>query len=143
MKSAIGICLLVATVLTSASLPKSLFAQSCKDEEAMVEDSKKSVTDLIDTVKKESLDDFQSKFHQKTCLSKLAFSLGMVGELVSCLDKASQDTTATKEQSDAYKSKREAYAKLKDKLDQDRRALKAAEDPKEAKALIEKFDLPK
>ncbi len=141
MKSAIGICLLVASVLTSAFLPKSLFAQSCKDEEAMVEDSKKTVTDLIDTVKKENLENFQSKFHQKSCLSKLTFSLSMVSELVNCLEKASQDTSASKEQSDAYKAKREAYAKLKEKLDQDRNALKAAQDPKQAKALIEKFDL--
>jgi exonuclease VII large subunit len=117
-----------------------LFAQACKDEAAMVEDYKKSIADLADMVKKESLTDFQNKYHQRSCLTKLTLSLGFVDELVSCLDKAAHDTTANKEQVDAYKAKRETYAKLKGKLDQDRNSLKAAE-PREAKALIEKFDL--
>ena len=61
--------------------------------------------------------------------------------LVSCLDKATQDTTATKEEIESYKAKRDTYTKLKEKLDESRKTLKAAADAKDAKALIEKIEL--
>ncbi len=121
--------------------PHRLAAQACKDEEAMTDDYKKSMSDLVETVKKESLTDFEKAYHQKSSLTKLSLYSTMVDGLVGCLDKAAQDTTATKEQVDAYKAKREAYGKLKDKIQQDRNALKATEASKEAKALIAKFDL--
>jgi len=107
----------------------------------MVAYYKKDLAELVETVKKESLPDFLKAYHQKTSLSKLTFYGTNVDGLLSCLDKAAQDTTATKEQVDAYKAERETYAKLKDKIQHDRNALKAAEAPKDAKALIEKFDL--
>jgi uncharacterized protein YaiL (DUF2058 family) len=107
----------------------------------MVNDYKKSLADLVGTVRKETLSDFQNAFHQKTSLTKLTLYGTVVGGLMSCLEKAEQDATATKEQVDAYKAKHETYAKLKDKIQQDRNALKAAEAPKSAKELIAKFDL--
>lgn len=139
MRTMMGVGLLVSAGLMIAFSPQLLHAQSCKDEEAMVVDAEKTLTDLVDTVKKESLEDFQSKFHQKSSMSKLRFSASMVDALVSCLDQASKDASATKEQSDAYKAKHDTYSKLKDKLTQNQNALKATEVPKEAKALVEKF----
>ncbi len=143
MKRMNGLGLLVGAVLASILGQQPLLAQACKDEEAMVADYQKSITDLVDTVKKERLEDFLKAYHQRSCLTKLTLSLSVVNGLVGCLDKASQDTTATKEESEAYKAKRDRYAKLKDTVEQDRKALKATEAAKEAKALIEKFDLSK
>ena len=73
-------------------------------------------------------------------MSKAGFSLTVLAGLVSCLDKAAQDSAASKEQAEAYKAKRDSYAKLKDKIEQSRSAVKLAEQ-KDAKALIEKADL--
>jgi hypothetical protein len=47
-----------------------------------------------------------------------------------------------KEDADAAKRKIEAYSKLKDKIKQDRDAVKAEPTAKEAKALIEKIAYP-
>jgi exonuclease VII large subunit len=120
--------------------PQLLSAQACKDEESMADYYKKDLAGLVATVKKESLLDFERAYHQKSSLTKLTLYGSTVDGLLRCLDKAAQDPTATKEEADAYKAKREAYAKLKDKIQQDRNALKATEAPKDAKALIEKFD---
>jgi len=100
----------------------------------------KDVTDLVGTIKKESLGDFEKAYHQKSYVSKAGFSLTVIAGLVSCLDKAAQDSTASKEQADAYKAKRDSYAKLKEKIEQSRSAVKSAEQ-KDAKALIERADL--
>jgi len=62
-----------------------------------------------------------------------------VNGLVNCLQKAANDPATLKEDADAAKGKIDAYNKLKDKIMQDRDALKAAQSEKEAKALIEKF----
>lgn len=107
----------------------------------MSNESKKALAEFVETVKKESLGDFQKAYHRQSSLNKLNFSLTSVNGLLSCLDKALQDTTATKEDLDAYKAKREAYAKRKEGIERDRKALKDATDVKEAKALVEKFDL--
>jgi hypothetical protein len=64
-----------------------------------------------------------------------------VDGLIKCLDKAAQDPAATKEQVDAYKSKQASTTRLKGKVEDHRNALKAAEDAKAGKALIEKIDL--
>ncbi len=141
MKSRIGVSLLMSCALGCLLTPRPLNAQACTDDVAMVEDYRKTLTELVQTVKKESLVDFERAYHQKNCQTKLTLCLGMVNGLVSCLEKAAQDTTATKEEVEAYKAKREAYAKLKDKVQKNRDALKAKEAAKEAKALIEKIDL--
>lgn len=143
MKWTKGIVLLAVAVLAGYLRPRPVLAQACKDEEGIVADYQKSITELADIVKKESLADFQKAYHQKNFQTKLTLCISMVNGLVTCLDKASQDTTATKEEVDAYKAKRDRFAKLKDTAEQDRKTLKATEAAKEAKALIEKFDLSK
>jgi hypothetical protein len=141
MKNTTGITLLVGISLSCLLAAPYARGQACKDEEAIVADYRKPMSDLVATVKKESLEDFQKAFHQKSALAKLTLYGTVVGSLVSCLDKAIQDPNAIKEDVDAYKAKRETYTKLKDKIQNDRNALKAAEAPKDAKALIEKLDL--
>jgi len=139
MKTAIGFTILIPFTLCLGQRP--LLAQACQDEEGMVTSSVKDLTDLIETVKKENVTDFQSHYHQKSYLSKTTFLVSVVGGLLDCLDKAAQDSTATKEQVDSYKAKRQAYAKLKSKVEEKRNAVKSANDPQNAKALIEKSDL--
>lgn len=141
MKKIIATAVLMGSILAGMLGQQPLRAQACRDEEAMVGDYQKSLTELVGMVKKESLADFDRAYHQKTCLTKLTLCLSMVNGVVSCLEKAAQDTTATKEQVETYRVKRESYTKLKNKIEEDRKALKAAEAPKEAKAVIEKFDL--
>jgi hypothetical protein len=126
-----------AFVLSSGS--PQLSAQVCKDEEGMVADYKKTVTDLVETVKKESLIDFEKAFHQKNVTTKMTLFGSMVDGMISCLQKRVNDPATLKEDADAAKGKIDAYNKLKDKIKQDRDALKAAQTGKEAKALIEKF----
>lgn len=120
--------------------PVRLVAQQCQDEEAVVVDYTKSLTELVETTRKEGLPEFEKSYHQKACLTKLTLCLGMMDELDGCLEKASVDTTATKDQMEAYKAKRAVYGKLKDEMEGDRKALKASEDSKAAKTLMEKFD---
>lgn len=116
-----------------------LFAQVCKDEEGMVSDYQKTVTDLVQTVKKESLVDFQKAFHQRIAMSRLTSFGSMVDEIIDCLQKRAGDPSTPKDSADADKGKVNAYNKLKDTIKQDRDALKATQSDKGAKALIEKF----
>ena len=121
-------------------LAKGAKAQACQDEESMVTANTKDLSDTVAEVRKESLDAFVKDFHQKSISVKLSLSSGMVQEVVDCFDKAVKDTTATKEQVDAYKAKSAAYSKLKAKIEQGAKGLRGATDPKQAKALIEKLD---
>jgi hypothetical protein len=141
MKPMLGTGLIAAVFLVNALSSGPLFAQACKDEQALVDDFKQGLVTTVDTVKKESLDNFEKAFHQKTCFTKLTLCLNVMDEVLNCLDKASQDTSTPKEQAATYKSQKESYAKLKDKLTQYKSQLKATEAPKDAKALIGKFDL--
>jgi len=127
-----------AFVLTLGS--NQLSAQVCADEEGMVSYYKKNVTDLVEKVKKESLQDFGKAFHQKVMTTQLTLYSSTVDGLLSCLQKRANDPTTLKEDADAAKGKIDTYSKLKDKVKQDRDALKAAQTEKDAKALIEKFD---
>jgi len=137
----------LALLLVSASV--SLFAvqagraQTCKDDESMVTTYKQTLNDSVNTVRKESLQDFVREFHQKSVTVQVNLSLNLVNQLVTCLDKAAQDSTATKDEIAAYKAKRETYAKLKGALSQDLNELKAENNQKQAKAVIEKFDFSK
>jgi len=121
--------------------PHQALAQACKDEESMVESSKQALVELTETVKKESLPDFERLNHQKSAVNKLSIHNSMLGGLVSCLEKAAQDTTAPKEQVEAAKAQHDASAKLQEKIQQERGAIKDAQASKGAKALIEKLDL--
>jgi hypothetical protein len=122
--------------------PRQLSAQVCKDEEEMVADYEKSVTEMVETVKKESLVDFERAFHQKSVTTKLALLGSMVDGYISCLQKRASDPTTLKEDADAAKGKVEAYSKLKDTVKHDHDALKAAGTGKEAKTIIEKIAFP-
>ena len=140
MTDAIALVILGGAMGSFFFAPARLIAQQCQDEEAMVVDYKKGLVDLVETARKENLQDFEKSYHQKVCLTKLTLSLGMMDELVSCLEKASADSNATREQMEAYKAKRDTYAKLKDRAQGNQKALKASENPKAAKTLIEQFD---
>ena len=126
-----------AFVLSLGSLQ--LSAQVCSDEEGMVTYYKKDVADLVGTVKKESLQDFEKGYHQKVMTNHLSLFGGTVDRLLDCLQKRVNDPTTLKEDADAAKGKIDAYNKLKDKIKQDRDALKAVQTGKDAKGLIEKF----
>ena len=143
MRTAIGIriSVITAAALMNALSFQVLLGQACNDEKSMVDEFKQGLVTTVDAVKKESLEAFEKNFHQKACLSKLTMCLNVMDEIVSCLDKASQDASATKEAAAAYKAQKESYEKLKEKLTQYKTQLKAAEAPKDAKVLIEKFDL--
>lgn len=141
MKRMIGMALLGSVVWLGLIVPRPLRAQACKDEESMADAYKKSITDLVGTVKKESLEDFQKAYHQRSCLSKLSLYSSTLNQTLSCLDKAAQDTTATKEEVDAYKAKHQAYAKVKNRIEREREQIKSADEPKSAKAVIENTDL--
>jgi len=131
--------LLAATLLIGLPILRSLQAQTCSEDEAMVQSYVQSIGDLVGTVKKESLSDFEKDYHQRSCLSRLTLSLGIVDSLVDCLSKAAKDPAATQEQIAAAKGKLEKYSKLKSALEQARDTLKAAKDTKGAKSAIEKF----
>jgi hypothetical protein len=139
MKCWIVFALVLGSALLMPSRPAQLFAQVCKDEEGMVAEYRKTVTDLVETVKKESLLDFEKAFHQKNVTTKLTLFGNTVNGMITCLQKTANDPNTLKEDADAAKGKIDAYNKLKDKIMQDRDALKAAQSEKEAKALIEKF----
>ncbi len=141
MRSMTGLVLFLGACLGFFFAPQQLAAQACKDEESMVTDYKKDMADLLGTVRKESLTDFEKAYHQKSSAAKLTFYGSIVDSLVACLDKAGQDPATPKEQVDELKAKQETYAKLKVTIRHDRDELKGIEDPKNAKALIAKFDL--
>lgn len=143
MPKPIRLLLLCGVMSVGLLSQRPLFAQACQDEEAMVADYTKTITGLVAAVQKEGLADFERLYHRKSCLAKLTSCASFLDGLVACLEKAPQDPTATKEQNQAYKAKHESYSKLKEKVAQYRDSLKATEVGKEAKALIEKFDLAK
>ena len=142
MKCWMVFALILGSMLILPFGPPRLSAQVCKDEEGMVNDYKKSVAEMVETVKKESLLDFEKAFHQKSVATKLAFLGSMVDGYIGCLQKRASDPTTPKEDADVAKGKIDAYSKLKDKIKQDRDAVKAAPTGKEAKALIEKIAYP-
>ena len=141
MRRASGMTLLVGAGVGLFLAPHLVLAQACKDEISMVEASKQALMELTETVKKESLADFERLNHQKSVVNKLTLHNSMLGGLVSCLEKAAQDTTAPKEEAAAAKAQHDAAAKLQEKIQHARAAIKDARAPKEAKTLTEKLDL--
>jgi len=125
----------VTLVLTTVAAPKARAqAVACRDEESMAQSMVQDVAASVDTIKKESESDFESKYHQKTLTNKLTFATSAVDGAVQCLDKATGDSTAA--------ARKDTESKLKAKLADYRTELKAKTDPKEAKGLIATFDLP-
>ena len=139
MKRRILVVILAGPLLFGLPIRQSLLGQTCSDDEGIVKSYVQSIADLVGTVKKESLSDFEKDYHEQSCLSRLTLSLGVINSLIDCLNKAAKDTTATQGQIAAIKSKLQTYAKLKSALDQDRDSLKAAKSAKTAKSLIETF----
>ncbi len=143
MKWRTGAKLLAATLLGVCVCGQPLLAQACKDEETMVEDYKKDLAEMVDKVKGESLEEFTRAYHQKSCLSKLSLCSSIISIANECLDKASRDPEASKSQGKEIEAKRESNNALKTKAAEYSKELKDAGSPKDAKALIAKFDLSK
>ena len=141
MRQVWGITLLAGIGVGLFLGPQHVFAQACKDEVSMVDGSKQAVVEFTETVKKESLADFKTMNHQKSAVNKLGLHNIMLGELVSCLDKAAQDSATPKAEAEAAKTQRDAAAKLQEKIQHEQAAIKDAKAPKDAKALIEKLDM--
>lgn len=131
MKSSVVVFLTVMLTLAAQGLA----AESCQDEQSMAQSVLKSAADIVDTVKKETQAEFETKFHQKNTTNKLTFAISALGDVVQCLDKAGRSGDS------AAAANKDAEAKLKDRLTQYRDSLKSTEDPKRAKALIATFDL--
>jgi hypothetical protein len=141
MKQVWGITLLVGAGVGLLLAPQHVFAQACKDEVSMVEGSRQALVELTATVKKESRSDFETLNHQKSAVNKLSLHESVLGELISCLDTASQDTSASKDDAAAAKAQHDAAVKLQEKVKQQQAAIKDAKEPRAAKALVEKIDL--
>lgn len=140
MKTRIAIVIFLTLASTDLLSQRPAPAPSCQDEDMMVGEYKKTVTELVTTIKKESLQEFDKAYHRKSCLIKLTMWVGALDGAMNCLDKAAQDRAAAKSQVESYKAKRDSYSKLKEKVAQYRDSLKATEPHKDAKALIDKFD---
>jgi predicted amidohydrolase len=134
-----GIALLMAMGFALMAWPHVAVAQACKDDESMVEESKKALAELVTAVKQESLPDFEKAYHQKSSVNKLTFLGIAVDGLLKCLEKAEQDPSAPKEIVEASKAEYETSAKLKAKAQQDHDALNALTAPKNAKEYVEKL----
>jgi hypothetical protein len=143
MKWRTGAILLAGTLLSICISGRTLLAQSCKDEATMVEDYKKTLTEMVATVKGESLEDFTRHFHQKSCLNKLGLCSSIVNIANECLDKATRDPATSKDEGKDIEAKRQSYNALRARAEEYSKELKDVEAPKDAKALIAKFDLSK
>ena len=123
----------VLAILTFAGL--GIGADACKDEDGVAQSALQTAADVVNTVKKESQTEFESKFHQKSTTNKLTFAISAVDDLVQCLEKAGQGGDQ------AAGTNKDAETKLEDRLTKYRDSLKSTDDPKSAKALIATFDL--
>lgn len=117
-----------------------LWGQACKDEQDMVDNYQKDLVASITEVKNESQQDFEKKYHQKCILTNLTLFSGILGDATDCLTKAETDATATKDQVAAYKAKHDSLAKVKGKVDESAKGLKAETDSRKAKEIIQKIE---
>jgi hypothetical protein len=140
MKMACRIVLLAGFGFGLMAWPPFAAAQACKDEQSMWEESKKDLTQLVSTVKQESVPDFEKAYHQKSVVNKLTFLGIAVQEVMTCLEKTQQDPAASKETVEACKAQHETFAKLKEKIQNDINTLKGLTDSKNAKAYAGKLD---
>jgi hypothetical protein len=141
MKRRILTVILAGPLLFGLPVLQILQGQTCSADEGMVQSYMQSLTQLVGTVKNESLADFQKDYHEQSCLTRLNLSLGIVNSLIDCLNKAEKDPATTPAQLTAIKNQLAHYTGLKTVLEQDQNSLKAAKDPKTAKSIIEKFVL--
>jgi hypothetical protein len=141
MKKGVFLFLIVAAAAASPADDKKSQEEVCTDEEAMVASYRTSLADLIATVQKENLAEFERAFHRRSCLSKLGLCEGILDAANACYDEALKKPSMPKATLEACRAKREAFAKLKEKLVRYREALKEKEDDKSAKALIATFEV--
>ena len=141
MKTGIVLFLFLAGALSGLAEDKKSTSQACADEETMVTDYQKGISDLVGTVHKEKLEEFERAFHRKSCLNKLNLCEGILDTATACFDDSIKNSSTSKADAESYRAKRDAYAKLKARLIQYRDSLKTKEEDKAAKALIETFDL--
>ena len=114
--------------------------QACQSDVAVVTSVKQDVVSLVTTIKNESEKDFETKYHQQTCQSRLNTCLIMTNELLSCLDKAQNSAATPKTQIPAIQLLEATYTKLKNALGKDIQGINSAKKPAKAKALIGAFD---
>ncbi|MGA2631851.1 MAG: hypothetical protein ABSG54_16770 [Terriglobia bacterium] len=69
MRLAIAIVLLLGVSASGWTDQKTPPPEACQDEQAMAADYKKTLGDLVTTVKNENLPAFERAFHRKTCLT--------------------------------------------------------------------------
>ena len=141
MKTGMILFLFLAGAVSGLAEDKKSPAQACADEETMVADYQKGIGDLVGTIQKEKLEEFERAYHRKSCLNKLNLCEGILDTATACLDETLKGSSTSKANAESYRAKRDAYAKLRAKLIQYRDSLKSKEEGKDAKALIETFDL--
>lgn len=144
LMSSITVLLLVPTLLFAQRREeKKAPVEACKDEEGMVVEYRTRLAELVEQVRQETLEDFKKAYHQKSCLTMLTLYVGVLEGQLACLEQATKDEAATKQQRESYKAKLESSTALKAKLERYRDDLKAAKTADAAKPLIEKFELTK
>ena len=114
----------------------------CVDEEVMPNHYRKELTDLTATVKQERLGDFERQYHQKKGQNFLTFWSLAVETAVACYETAAQAPTTTKKLRAELEAKREAATLEGEKLKELAATLKKARRPRDAKAVIEAFEIP-
>lgn len=125
---------IIVAIVMLAGPPAQAQTPACQDEDAVAQSMVQDVASSVDTIRKESESDFESKYHQKALTNKLTFALSAVNGAITCLDKATGDPTAA--------SRKDADTKLKAKLSGYHDELKTKTEPKAAKEFIATFNLP-
>lgn len=131
--------LLLAVSESGGTEQKTPPPEACQDGEAMAADYKKTLGDLVSTVKNENLPAFERAFHRKNCLTRLGLYADILKDATACFDTAIQDSATPKQQAETYKAKRDDYSKAKESVSHYRDSLKKVEGEAEAKKLIERM----
>ena len=71
MKTGMILFLFLASVVAGLAEDKKSPPQACADEETMVSDYQKGIAELVGTIQKEKLEEFERAYHRKNCLNKL------------------------------------------------------------------------
>src|SRR5438093_1604916 len=106
MKTGVILLLVLAVAVPTLAEDKKA-PQACADEETMVGDYQKGLTDLVGTIQKEKLDDFARAFHRRSCLSKLNLCEGILDTATACFDDAIKASSAPKANLDECRAKRD------------------------------------
>lgn len=112
----------------------------CDSNIAAVSAVTQHLSTLVSTVKNETQQEFETKYHQQTAMSRLNTCLLMTDELITCLNNAAYDPATPKQQMKHIEELQSLYTKLKTVLSDDIERIKGASKPEDAKAVIGKFD---